>query len=291
MAIGDPISDLSDFVNLVTGGNSGNPETRMGYKDSRNTAGAAVATVSGRLTSLWTHIGQPTHGAVPAAAAVPTNATAGALGQSTPVGGRTKRLTGVFAASSQTGTFVVYDRLSHQGGLSGTVTTAQTTNLPTAALTRQTNGSGVELWLEIYTAIGATATTVTASYTNQAGTAGQVTIATAFGGVGLQEQDRVIPLPLASGDSGVRAVASVTVLASTLTAGNFGVTLAKPLVTLPMPYQGSGTYFNALYEQGGPFDCNSGGASGDGCLAFLWLANGTTVPQIMPGSMFYFIEK
>jgi hypothetical protein len=45
----------------------------------------------------------------------------------------------------------------------------------------------------------------------------------------------MIILPLQEGDSGVRSVESVTVLATTGTAGNFGVTLFKPLLYLPTP--------------------------------------------------------
>lgn len=128
---------------------------------------------------------------------------------------------------------LLIDRLSHQGGLSGTVTTAQTTNLPTAALTRYTSGVGVMIGLEIYTQIGTTATTVTVSYTNQAGTSGRTSLARVFGGTNFREVNRIMPIPLADGDTGARSVESVTVLATTGTAGNFGVTLYKPLVVLP----------------------------------------------------------
>jgi hypothetical protein len=84
--------------------------------------------------------------------------------------------------------------------------------------------------LSVYTAVGATATTITAVYTNQAGTGSQVTPLTAFGGTNNLNQNRFIPLPLASGDTGVRAVASTEIAASTTTAGNFGVVLYKPLM-------------------------------------------------------------
>lgn len=122
---------------------------------------------------------------------------------------------------------VLIDRLSHQGGLSGTVTTAQTTNLPTAALTRYTSGVGVYAALEVYTAVGATDALWTVSYTNQAGTAGRTAswlMADTPGGNSFH------PIPLVGSDTGVRSVESVTLTPSTGTAGNFGVTLFKPLV-------------------------------------------------------------
>ena len=129
----------------------------------------------------------------------------------------------------QNGTFILADRLVHSGGLSGIVTTAQTTNLPTAALTRYTTGVGVLGYLEIYSNIGNTATTVTVSYTNQAATAGKISLAQTFGGNDYNAAPRMVPIPLAAGDTGIRSVQSVTVLATTGTAGNFGVTLVKPI--------------------------------------------------------------
>jgi hypothetical protein len=133
------------------------------------------------------------------------------------------------ASATATGVYYIIDRLSHQGGLSGIVTTAQTTNLPTAALTRYTDGVGVMIGLTIYTSIGGTATSVTASYTNQAGTPGRTTVAQAIGGSGNSSTARMIFLPLQAGDTGARSVENVTLLATTGTAGNFGVTLFKIL--------------------------------------------------------------
>ena len=89
--------------------------------------------------------------------------------------------------------------------------------------------------LEIYSAIGTSAGTITASYTNEAGTSGQASPATSFGVSGFQQAQRFIPLPLAAGDVGVRAVASVAMSATSGTAGNFGVTLFKPLGAIFVP--------------------------------------------------------
>lgn len=285
MAAGDPVLDLSDYVNLVTGGNSGTPEQLWWFKDARQNGAAAAAPVSGRITSLWQYDGFPSGASntAPSTAAVPTNATAGALKQTSPGGGRTKRLAGYnLGGISAAGTLVVYDRLSHQGGLSGTSTSAQTTNLPTAALTRYTNGEGVMPWLEIYTAVGTTATTVTISYTDQGGTTGNTSLATVFGSAGFNNINRIIPIPLAAGDYGCRAVASVTVLATTGTAGNFGVTLAKPLFAIPAPVLGMGDCRSFLAEPGGPLAIGD-----DACLAMTWLANTTTIPQVHFGLFFF----
>jgi hypothetical protein len=83
--------------------------------------------------------------------------------------------------------------------------------------------------LTIYSAIGGTATTVTVSYTNQAGVLGRTTAIQAIGGSGNSTAGRLIFLPLQAGDTGVRSVESVTLAATTGTAGNIGVTLFKIL--------------------------------------------------------------
>jgi hypothetical protein len=127
---------------------------------------------------------------------------------------------------------MLVDMLNISGGLNATVTTAQTTNLPTAALTRYTSGEGVHAALMIHTAVGNTATTVTCSYTNQSGTPGQITPAVVFGGTGLTGAGTLIRLPLAGGDTGMRSVESVTLAGSTAVAGNFGVVMFKPLAML-----------------------------------------------------------
>ena len=126
------------------------------------------------------------------------------------------------------------DLLNHSGGLDATVTGEQTTNLPTAALTRHTSGEGVMIGLIVYTLIGNTATTVTVRYTNQAGTANRVSTPIQLGGSGYREAHRLILIPLQAGDTGVRSVEGVTLAATTVGAGNFGVVLFKPLTAFAL---------------------------------------------------------
>lgn len=189
---------------------------------------AGVAAPNGRqLYSLFA-LGNLA-GAAPTTAVVPTNTTVGALGQND--SNTTQRLLSSVQGSATIGDLIVCDRLSHQGGLSGTALGAQTTNLPTAALTRYTSGAGVQLALEIYSAVGSSAQTVTASYTNQANASGRTTQPMNFGGGAgaFSDANRFFPLMLQAGDTGVRAVASVTLSGSTGAVGNFGVVLFKPL--------------------------------------------------------------
>jgi hypothetical protein len=176
---------------------------------------------------------------------------------------------------------IMVDLLNINGGLSGIVTTPQTTNLPTAALTRYTSGEGVMAGIVVYTIIGTTATTVTISYTNQAGTSGRTSTATTFGGSNFREQNSFIPIPLQTGDTGVKSIESVTVLATTGTAGNFGVCLYKPLSMIslerttgqaPLDAVSSGCIVGSLCE-----------IHPDACLTFL--GNGTISTLAIGGAV------
>lgn len=191
-------------------------------------AAAAVVLVGSKPFTMWQFDGQAGgRGTAPTgSAASPTRATAGAMGQSNPGGGRQKWLVHADAFLSDRSSVRLYDRLVHIGGLDGTVTSAQTVASVSAPSGRYDDGVGNTILLEVLTQIGATPTTVTASYTNQAGTAGRTTQAVAIGGTGDREIHRTIELPLASGDTGVRSVQSVTLAGTTGTAGNFGVVIA-----------------------------------------------------------------
>lgn len=232
------------------------------------------------------HLASPFAGATPSTATACSDTTAGHKLNNPQIltfSGVTKYISGAlvsgqYVASSNSGIMII-DRLSHQGGLSGTVTTAQTTNLPTAALTRYTSGVGVFIALEIFSQVGTTATTVTVSYTNQASTAGRTTKAVVFGATSNREAGAFIILPLQDGDTGVVSVESVTVLATTGTAGNFGVVLFKPLLYLGgflISANPDGRYFDALLGGGGLMEEYKSGA----CIGFVTVQGSSTSPVI-----------
>jgi hypothetical protein len=187
---------------------------------------------AGSFASLWTAGGHPAAGATPASVggAIPTSATAGAIPFTNPTGGNTLYLARGMASSANTNSIILIDRLVHTAGLSGTSTSAQTVG--TGTITRTYNaGTNVSCWIEVYTQLGATGVTATVSYTNQSGTSGKSGSAAipATAKVGC-----VIPVSLASGDTGVQSVQTVTLSASTGTAGSFGVTLAQRICTFPV---------------------------------------------------------
>lgn len=234
------LAGLNDLVNRATGGNSGTPENMMFSKWDR-IAGTAITFLQNRMYSLWAFDGHPGAGVTPGGtAAVPDSTTNGGLKQTGPGVSRQKWMTSFQNwGSAGQGSLLVYDRLLHIGGLSGTVTTPQTVG---GAITRYTgsNSWNNQVWFEIYSSIGTTTTTITMSYTDQDGNAGITSVATAFGGTTHGVQGRAQPLNLAAGDTGVRAVASVTLAATTGTAGDFGITILRPLAELPFLAIGGG---------------------------------------------------
>lgn len=184
------------------------------------------------LSSEWASAGSPPPGVAPTTAATCDRTLAGAVGQGNPAGAEQRAFFEYydlpFIGSGAGGLFLLVDRLAHNGGLSGTVTTAQS-NGAWPALPRYTDGIGVWAAIEIYTSIGATETTATMSYTNDAGTTGRTSQPVKIGSTGKNANRRLLPMSLQAGDKGVKAVASVTLAATTGTAGNFGVTLFKTL--------------------------------------------------------------
>lgn len=245
----------------------------------------SVTVVAGRFESSL--IQAPLAGTAPTTAVAPGRATAGNVHQNPQpfsTGGSNLWLAGLelthAAVVGHTAAMLI-DRLSHQGGLDGTVITEQTTNLPTAALTRYTSGVGVMAAIQIYTALGATSVTVTIKYTNQAGTANQVSQpivipATVPAGT-------VLIFTLADGDTGVRSVEGVTLSASTLTAGNFGILLFKPVGMFPTAH-GQQADSKPIRDNLLGGSCWMENVGDDACYDILWMSS-TTAAGITAGGV------
>lgn len=269
------VTDLSVLANLLSGGGAGAPENLFWMKVARVAGAGPTSPVAGRPVSLWKYDGLPGAGVNPTTVAAPDNATAGGLKQVDPSGGRQKFLHCAWGTGLTPGTLVLYDRLLHIGGLSGTTATAQTVG---GTLTRYTGGSNNFVFVEINTTIGTTGTTVTMSYTDEAGNTGNTSPAVAIGATGFREDTRAIFLPLASGDKGVQAVASVTLAATTGTAGNFGVVVGHPIATIDIV--GAGLPAGRTFAQGLP---GFPEILTDACLSWLFIPFATTVPEFFGG--------
>lgn len=128
------------------------------------------------------------------------------------------------------GLMMLYDRLVGVGGLSLATTGDKTVS--SAALTRYTDGIGVQCWLEVSTATTTTAPIVTLnSYTDADGNSGQTGTALTFPAAATN-LDVLVQLPLAA-DLGVRAVSTLNV-GTAAAAGVCNLLLIKPLAYIPL---------------------------------------------------------
>jgi hypothetical protein len=264
------------LINRQSGGNSGTPNNLFFHKVPRVAGVAATAPIIGRGCSLWTYDGMPAGGAVPTVAAIPDRTTQGTLPFVAPTGGRDLHLIGASITPLTAGVFLLYDRLFHIGGLSGTSTAGQTVQGSPAspALTRNTGGAGNIAWWEIYTIVGTSAAVMTMNYTNQAGTSGQTSTIN-IGTTGFREVTRAQRIQLAAGDTGIRAINTVTLSATTGTVGNFGITIAQPLAWIPVGAAGTAGWRD--YTTGLP---GIPVINPDACLALMFIPAAATAPEV-----------
>lgn len=203
-------------------------------------------TAAGQFHSMWRATGQPGQAAIPATAATCDNTLLGAIGFNQQVSPATSYI-GILESlnSNSAMTIEIHDRLMQMGGLSGTVTTAQTVNLDLNANLANdnldarkgdANFSDVQWWLEWYADTGSTAVTATVAVTYNDGTSGNLTGAAL---AATRRASQMIPLngliPAASAGKYIRDVDSVTLSATTGTAGSFGVTATRYRGALFMP--------------------------------------------------------
>ena len=196
--------------------------------------------------SLWRATGQPGQGAIPTVVATCNNTTVGTIGfnqQTSPITSYGAYLE--IATGNAAMTMELHDRLASMGGLSGTVTTAQTVNLDISTLGAtnniserkgDSNFSDIQWWLEWYTATGATAVTATIAVTYNDGTTGNLS---ALSLAATRPASHMISLnsliPSAQSGKFIRGIVSVTLSATSGTAGNFGVTATRSRMTLSAP--------------------------------------------------------
>ncbi len=229
------ISTRDQLINAL-----GNNSSRI-VLDKASISGVAA----GNYVSLWRATGQPGQGAIPAAAAFCNNTLTGAVSFTQQTAPATSYGAWANAVCSNSAMVVeIHDRLAHMGGLSGTVTTAQTVNIDFNGITADNmvarkgdaNYSDIMWWLEWYAATGATASNATVAVTYNDGTTGSLTAAAL---AATRPASLMIPLngliPAASAGKYIRGVTSVTLSASTATAGSFGVTATRPRMTMPLP--------------------------------------------------------
>jgi len=196
---------------------------------------------AGQFFSLFSAAGLPTAGTTPGSAAICDNTTAGAITFTNPTGTDKSYLSWLTLASANASTSVdIVDRLAHMGGLNGTLTTSQTATLDPTALSLSaarrgaSNFSEVQWWLEIYTALGATVVNATVNVDYSDGTLNQNLTAFTLGAN--PRLGRAYPLhTLTASGKYISKINSVTLSATTGTAGNFGFSCTRPLAQVSAP--------------------------------------------------------
>lgn len=195
------------------------------YKASTTSEGV------GTWHSLMRISGYPAAGTTPAtgSGAIPTNATTGAIPFTNPTAPAKKYVGRLNIQGSTIGTLVIYDRLWHNSGLVGNVTTSQTVN--STALTRYTTGVGVEIWGEVYTAMGATGSTFSVTYTDSGDQSRVGTYVMPANALSVGQMFPFVP-PVAG--VGCKSIQSIILSASTTGAGNFGLVLMRRIAEIPL---------------------------------------------------------
>lgn len=194
--------------------------------------------VAGQICSLFVTAGTPAGGTAPTTAVVPTNATVGAIGFANQTAPATSYLGWLWAVfGNATTALELHDRLAHMGGLSGTVITAQgalslVTTDPGADRIGAADYSDVSWFLEVYTSLGGTSVAATVGVTYDDNSTGNLA---AFGLGTTPRSGRLYPLLPAVPGRWIKAVTSVTLSATTGTAGNFGITATRQRTLVAAP--------------------------------------------------------
>jgi hypothetical protein len=241
--------------------------------DKASLANAAA----GQFFSLWTSAGSPGVGAAPTATpAVCTQALTGSFAFTNQTAPSTSYFAWLTLTAGNSATNLeIHDRLAHRGALSGTVTTAQgsldlTTTSPSAGRIGSANYDEVQWWLEIYTALGGTSVNATVNVTYDDASTGNLT---AFALGTTPRAGRLYPLVSAVGGKYIRAVNSVTLSATTGTAGNFGITATRPRTAASCPLLNKTEIFD--WSQLGLPEIEN-----DSCLAMIMLCGTTSTGTV-----------
>lgn len=185
--------------------------------------------------SLWRLAGAPGAGADPATTpGTQHTKTAGSV-NFPDVSPAYRHAVSMGAVANQNATLMIYDRLCSVSGITLNATGNKTIN--SSALPRYSGAAAVDVqaWLEVTTATTTTAPIVSLnSYTNQDGTAARAGATLTFPSAATVLNAFVGPLPLQSGDLGIRSVEVGLNVATAAAAGVCNLVLLKPIAYLPL---------------------------------------------------------
>jgi hypothetical protein len=140
--------------------------------------------------------------------------------------------------------FMLYDRLFHVGEISYAAGTTTLSSQPSYS-SRIVNSSyaGLQIYLQVTTAFATGNNwSVIVTYTDQDGNTGHSTPTTGSLLANQLHLNRMLPIALASGDSGVQKIESIIVSnpATAMNAGAFSIVVARPLFAGPADLQHRG---------------------------------------------------
>lgn len=199
--------------------------------------------VAGGFTSLANIAGDPIVMGTPTTGTgrIPTSSTAGAISFVNAINPAKNYLGRVTMQTNVAGTLLIYDRLWDNSGIVTNILTPQAVN--SLALTRYTDGIGVEIWGEVYAVTGVTASTATVTYTDSSDTSRTATCVMSTATARVGEMFPFIPQGIANG---VKSIQSIIFSASTGTAGNIGLVLVRRLAEVPMLLLGVSSNLDAF---------------------------------------------
>ncbi len=175
----------------------------------------------------------------------------------------------LFMSSSVAGTIILLDRLWSCSGM-GYANSTYTVTTPGSLPGRITdNGVGCEIWCEQFVGAGAASGTLTVNYKNPAAGNEAGVIAAVISGPVIGQMQ---PVPLQAGSTGVSSIVSA-VNSATWTSGSFGITIAKRIAHIEIPFPGAGRTLDWA-ALGLPVLTN------DMCLQLVFLAAAATAPTI-----------
>lgn len=194
---------------------------------------------SGQLSTRWRGTGDPPLGEIPTSAVGCDSNTLGSWKLPPIPPGNSMYIAEINVAQSVLGQFILFDRLSHMGGLVGNITTSQTVNLDVSTAISQgrvvANCPAVLWALETYSNLGATATTATVTYTNGEGIPGRTTTVTIPSTMRIGSVWPILPN---DDDKCIGSIQSIQLAASTGGAGNFGITARVRIAEVPIDSTG-----------------------------------------------------
>lgn len=250
--------------------------------------------VANVTSTLWRLGNQPAAGTTPSAAPggnATTSATVGAFSYTNPTGGDTLSFVAGFPMGTVAGnTLLLYDRIFHVAKTMNSNATEAVTGVPTR-YQNQTGGSGNPDYIGgnfLFVEVGGTALAATAhnwtvcQYTNQGGTAGQaVPSLTGNSAAIIDRLDHPVNqwfAPLASGDTGIKALTQMQCSAAVAT-GLINFVMGHPIAWMPCPIATlvcTVDGINSAFNLARIFD--------NACLAFLEVVKPSTTATTYTGS-------